>query len=67
MQALADGLLSNRTLRSLNLGENQLTAKSADILIDLLYSNPAINQLYLDWGATSPSVGVLSSVLVSVS
>ena len=56
MRALADGLLVNRSLSSINLGENQLTAKSVGILVELLHNNPAINQLYLDWGVTNPSV-----------
>lgn len=61
MKALAAGLLCNRSVTSLNLGENQLTEASATILIDLLRANPTINQLYLDWGATSAGVSALQT------
>lgn len=53
MQHVVDGLRHNRTLKSINAGENTMSARSVGLLIELLEVNPAITGLYLDWGATN--------------
>lgn len=57
MAFLVEGLLHNRTVTSLNLGENLMDRTQIEMLIKLLTYNPWISQLYLDWGATNKEVG----------
>ena len=56
MGALTESLKHNRTLSSLNLGENTMTAATVGLLVRLLETSPAINALYLDWGVTNSDV-----------
>ena len=48
--SLFAGLHVNTSLRSINLGENHLTARAALAFIDLLRTKPNIADVYLDWG-----------------
>jgi hypothetical protein len=56
MRALTTALKGNRTLSSLNLGENTMCGDAVQLLVSLLEISPALNQLYIDWGVANASV-----------